>query len=220
LTIAKQVLHDFAAQREHDRLGLILFADSAYVQAPFTEDIEVWQSLLDNVQLGYAGFQTAFGDAIGLSIAVFEQEQSRQRVMILLTDGDDTSSKMPPIKAAEIAAKYGVKIYTIAIGDPSTKGRYKMDLPTLEQVSAATGGQMFHAMDRTQLEQAYLTIDQLEQQEFELLTHRPKRSLHHYAFGVCLVSNLLATLIVLVVNLRRQRDLKRVIRRREELSNG
>ncbi|MFA0540803.1 VWA domain-containing protein, partial [Vibrio sp. 10N.222.52.B7] len=97
----------------------------AYVQAPFTEDIDVWQSLLEDVELGYAGFQTAFGDAIGLSIAVFEQEQSLQRVMILLTDGDDTSSKMPPVKAAEIAAKYGVKIYTIAIGDPSTKGRYK-----------------------------------------------------------------------------------------------
>ncbi|MCC4860503.1 vWA domain-containing protein [Vibrio splendidus] len=223
LTIAKQVLREFAAQREHDRLGLILFADSAYVQAPFTEDINVWQSLLEDVELGYAGFQTAFGDAIGLSIAVFEQEQSRQRVMILLTDGDDTSSKMPPVKAAEIAAKYGVKIYTIAIGDPSTKGRYKMDLPTLEKVSAATGGQMFHAMDRKQLDQAYATIDQLEQQEFELLSHRPKHSLHHYAFGVCLVSNLLAALIVFGANLRRQRlhqkQIKRVIRRREELTN-
>ncbi|GAM63564.1 bacteroides aerotolerance operon [Vibrio ishigakensis] len=77
------------------------------MQAPFTEDTNTWLNLLSDVELGYAGFQTAFGDAIGLSISVFEQEQSRQRVMILLTDGDDTSSKMPPIKAAEIAAKYG-----------------------------------------------------------------------------------------------------------------
>ncbi|MGF1806349.1 VWA domain-containing protein [Aliivibrio sifiae] len=219
LTIAKQVLREFAAQRKHDRLGLILFADSAYIQAPFTEDIGVWQALLDDVELGYAGFQTAFGDAIGLSIAVFEQEESRQRVMILLTDGDDTSSKMPPVKAAEIAEKYGVKIYTIAIGDPSTKGRYKMDLPTLKKVSEVTGGQMFHAMDRQELELAYSTIDKLEQQEFELLSHRPKHSLHHIAFGICLVSNLFAAFIVFGANLRRQRQVKRVIKRREELNN-
>ncbi|MEZ9268320.1 aerotolerance regulator BatA, partial [Vibrio splendidus] len=77
----------------------------------------------------------------------------------------------------------------------------------------------FHAMDRKQLEQAYATIDELEQQEFELLSHRPKHSLHHYAFGVCLVSNLLAALIVFGANLRRKKEIKRVIRRREELTN-
>ncbi|GAD79892.1 vWA domain-containing protein [Vibrio ezurae] len=196
LYVAKQVLADFAKRREHDRLGLILFADAAYIQAPFTEDIDTWLALLKSVELGYAGFQTAFGDAIGLSIAVFEQEKSRQRVMILLTDGDDTSSQMPPVKAAEIAAKYGVKIYTIAIGDPSTEGRYKMDLPTLEKVSAVTGGQMFHAMNRAELDQAYQAIDELEQQEFELLTHRPRHSLHHWAFGVSFLFNLLAALWV------------------------
>ncbi|GAM75756.1 bacteroides aerotolerance operon [Vibrio ishigakensis] len=111
LTVAKQVLTEFGAKRKDDRLGLILFADAPYVQAPFTEDTNTWLNLLNEVELGYAGFQTAFGDAIGLSISVFEQEQSRQRVMILLTDGDDTSSKMPPIKAAEIAAKYGEDLH-------------------------------------------------------------------------------------------------------------
>ncbi|WEM40900.1 VWA domain-containing protein [Photobacterium sp. DA100] len=201
LTVAKQVLGEFAARRQHDRLGLILFADAPYVQAPFTEDIATWQSLLTQVQLGYAGFQTAFGDAIGLSISLFEQEQSKQRVMILLTDGDDTSSKMPPLKAAEIAAKYGVKIYAIAIGDPSTEGRYKMDLPTLEKVAAITGGQMYHAMNRSELEQAYLAIEQLEQKEFEVLTHRPKYSLHHWIFGFSLVTQLVALMLIMLVRL-------------------
>ncbi|MDN3714979.1 vWA domain-containing protein [Vibrio breoganii] len=219
LYIAKQVLSDFAKQREHDRLGLILFADAAYVQAPFTEDTNTWLALLENVQLGYAGFQTAFGDAIGLSIAVFEQEQSKQRVMILLTDGDDTSSKMPPVKAAEIAAKYGVKIYTIAIGDPSTEGRYKMDLPTLEKVSEITGGQMFHAMNRAELDQAYATIDELEQQEFELLTHRPRHSLHHWAFGISFMFNLLAALFVFAGQARRNKRVKEVLTRTQEVPN-
>ncbi|WP_221075201.1 vWA domain-containing protein [Agarivorans aestuarii] len=197
LTVAKQVLSDFAAQREHDRLGLILFADAAYVQAPFTDDLSAWQALLHEAQLGYAGFQTAFGDAIGLSISLFEQEKSRQRVLILLTDGDDTSSQMPPIKAAEIARKYKVKIYTIAMGDPSTDGRYKMDLPTLESVSEITGGQMFHAMDSTALQRAYDVINSLEQQEFKVSSHRPKHDLHHLAYGVFYALQLIGVVLVL-----------------------
>ncbi|OBT07948.1 aerotolerance regulator BatA [Vibrio sp. UCD-FRSSP16_10] len=219
LFVAKQVLSEFGQRRQHDRLGLILFADAAYVQAPFTEDTHTWLALLDDVQLGYAGFQTAFGDAIGLSIAVFEQEKSRQRVMILLTDGDDTSSKMPPIKAAEIAAKHGVKIYTIAIGDPSTEGRYKMDLPTLEKISQITGGQMFHAMDRAQLDQAYTTIDTLEQQQFEVLTHRPRHSLHQWAFGVCFILNLIAAILVILGQQQRARRARNVIERAQEVPN-
>ncbi|MBM7035181.1 vWA domain-containing protein [Vibrio ulleungensis] len=201
LTVAKQVLNDFAAGREHDRLGLILFADAAYVQTPFTDDIPAWQALLNDAQLGYAGFQTAFGDAIGLSIALFEQEKSRQRVLILLTDGDDTSSKMPPIKAAEIAQKYNIKIHTIAMGDPSTKGRYKMDLPTLESVSRITGGSMFHAMNSQDLEKAYHVINNLEQQEFDVVSHRPRHSLHHIAFGVFFVTQLLAVALVLLLKI-------------------
>lgn len=214
LTIAKQVLREFASRRQHDRLGLILFADAAYVQAPFTEDVETWQSLLREVQLGYAGFQTAFGDAIGLAISVFEQEQSEQRVLILLTDGDDTSSTMPPLKAAEIAAKYNVKIYTIAIGDPSTKGRYKMDLTTLDQVASMTGGRMFHAMSRQDLEQAYLAIEQMERQEFELLTHRPKHSLHHWVFGFSFITQLFALMLIIltrfIAGLRRKKNLQTI----------
>lgn len=199
LTVAKKVLDNFATNRKHDRLGLILFADAAYVQAPFTDDLLAWKALLGDVQLGYAGFQTAFGDAIGLSIALFEQEESRQRVLILLTDGDDTSSKMPPIKAAEIARQHGVKIYTIAMGDPSTKGRYKMDLPTLKEISRITDGRMFHAMNATELEEAYEVIDALEQQQFNLLSHRPKRSLHHIAFGIFFIAQLLIVIAWLLL---------------------
>ncbi|WP_261817546.1 vWA domain-containing protein [Vibrio gallicus] len=219
LTIAKQVLAEFGQRREHDRLGLILFADAAYVQAPFTEDTHTWLELLSDVELGYAGFQTAFGDAIGLSIAIFEQEQSKQRVLILLTDGDDTSSKIPPIKAAEIAAKYGVKIYTIAIGDPTTKGRYKMDLPTLQSVSDITKGRMFHAMNRAELEQAYEAINNLEQQQFELLTHRPKHSLHHWAYAICLIANLMAAIFVCLMKWQQQTRINTLVRRTQELSN-
>lgn len=201
LIAAKQVLTEFAKQRQHDRLGLILFADEAYLQAPFTEDISTWQNLLNDVQLGYAGFQTAFGDAIGLSIAVFEREQSKQRVLILLTDGNDTGSKMPPIKAAQIAAKHDIKIYTIAMGDPTSKGLYEMDIPTLEKVAKISGGASFQALDKKQLQQAYETINNLEEQQYETLSYRPRSSLHHWAFAVYFVANLLMVILFLLTRL-------------------
>lgn len=201
LVASKQVLTEFASQREHDRLGLILFADEPYLQAPFTEDINTWRSLLNDVELGYAGFQTAFGDAIGLSIAVFEREKSKQRVLILLTDGSDTGSKMPPIKAAQIAKKHNVKIYTIAMGDPSSKGLYEMDTKTLDKVAQITGGASFQALDSTQLQQAYKAINELEVQQYETLSYRPRSSLHHLAFAVYFVSNLLIVILFLLSRL-------------------
>ncbi|KGJ94129.1 VWA domain-containing protein [Colwellia psychrerythraea] len=198
LVAAKQVLTDFAEQRKHDRLGLILFADEPYLQAPFTEDIRTWSALLNAVELGYAGYQTAFGDAIGLSIAIFEQEQSKQRVLILLTDGSDTHSKMPPIKAAEIAAKHDIKIYTIAMGDPSSKGIYKMDIATVEKVAKITGGESFQALNKTELLKAYDTIDSIEEQQYETLSFRPRDSIHHWAFAVYFSANLLLVLMLLL----------------------
>jgi len=198
LVAAKQVLTTFAEQRKHDRLGLILFADEPYLQAPFTEDISTWNALLNDVELGYAGYQTAFGDAIGLSIAIFEQEQSKQRVLILLTDGSDTHSKMPPIKAAEIAAKHDIKIYTIAVGDPSSKGIYKMDIPTIEKVAKITGGESFQALNKAELLKAYDTIDSIEEQQYETLSFRPRNSIHHWAFAVYFSANLLLVLMMLL----------------------
>ena len=204
LVAAKQVLTEFAAQRKHDRLGLILFADEAYLQAPFTEDITTWQSLLNSVQLGYAGYQTAFGDAIGLSIAIFERANSKQRVLILLTDGKDTGSKMPPIKAAEIAAKHGIKIYTIAVGDPSSKGLYEMDVKTLDQVAKITQGASFQALDKTQLKQAYQAINDIEEQAYETKSFRPRSSLHHVAFTVYFAANILFVIGLLIVRLAKR----------------
>jgi Ca-activated chloride channel family protein len=204
LVAAKQVLTTFAEQRKHDRLGLILFSDEPYLQAPFTEDISTWQSLLNDVQLGYAGYQTAFGDAIGLAIAIFEQEKSKQRVLILLTDGSDTHSKMPPIKAAEVAAKHNVKIYTIAMGDPSSEGLFKMDIPTVEKVAEITGGASFKALNNAELLDAYAAIDSIEKQQYETLSFRPRTSLHHWAFAVYFVANLLMVILLLLARLSKR----------------
>lgn len=201
LIAAKKVLKEFAERRKHDRLGLILFADAPYLQAPFTEDIGTWQQLLEQTKLGYAGYLTSFGDAIGLAVNIFKQDSKKQRVLILLTDGEDTASKMPPIKAAEIAARHNIKIYTIAVGDPTSDGEYKMDIPTLEKVASITGGRNFQALNKEELSQAYDAIDELEQELYETISYRPRTSLHHWAFGIYFVANLLIAILFLLAKL-------------------
>ncbi|WOH38635.1 VWA domain-containing protein [Thalassotalea fonticola] len=201
LEAAKNVLNEFASRRQHDRLGLILFADAPYLQAPFTEDITTWQQLLNQTKLGYAGFKTTFGDAIGLAINIFKQDSKKQRVLILLTDGEDTGSAMPPIKAAEIAAQNEIKIYTIAVGDPASEGDYKMDIKTLENVASVTGGKNFQALNKAELSQAYDTIDELEQELYETTSYRPRTSLHHWTIGIYFVTNLLIAIIFLMAKL-------------------
>ena len=111
LTAVKEVLDYFLSRRKGDRIALIFFGTAPFVQAPFTEDIHVCRQLLDEAQVSMAGPQTAFGDAIGLAITLFGRSFTKEKVLIALTDGNDTSSKVPPAKAAEIAAEKGIKIY-------------------------------------------------------------------------------------------------------------
>jgi len=189
LDAAKNVLMEFAQQRQHDRLGLILFGDAAYLQAPFTDDIETWIALLNETALGVAGWQTTIGDAIGLSITAFQNKDADNNVLILLTDGYDTGSKMPPIKAAEIAKKFNIKIYTIAMGDPSIESEHKLDIKLLEDIARITGGESFQAINGAELQLVYREINQLEKQEFEVLSFSPRTSLHHIPFGFYILLN-------------------------------
>lgn len=203
LDAAKQVLNTFAKQRKHDRLGLILFGDAAYLQAPFTEDTQTWVSLLNETALGIAGWQTAVGDAIGLSIATFENSDIQNRVLILLTDGYDTGSKMPPIKAAEIAKKFNIKIHTIAMGDPQSKSKYRLDTETLEQVANITGGVSFQANNREELAQVYQEINRMEKQLYDTLSFRPRTSLHYLPFALYIMLNILLIIPSLLYKFKR-----------------
>ncbi len=192
LTAVKHVLRGFAVRRESDRLGLILFGDAAYIQAPFTDDLEVWLSLLEKAQVGMAGQSTAFGDAIGLSITAFEQSQTENRVLIVLTDGNDTASKVPPVDAAKVAASNGIKIYAVAVGDPEAVGEEKVDLEALQEIAEATDGKSFEAKDLQELESVYREIDALEPQSYDSLSYRARTSLYHYPLGAFAVVYLVA----------------------------
>lgn len=198
LVAVKQVLADFAKGRQHDRLGLILFGDAPYLQAPFTDATDTWLTLLNEAQVGMAGQSTAFGDAIGLAISVFENSQTLNRVLIVLTDGNDTGSKVPPVEAAKIAATYDIKIYTIAIGDPEAVGEEKVDLAVLEQIATRTGGRYYQALNRDELQDVYQQINTLEPQLFESKSYRPRTSGHHYPIALFFCFYLIAALVVRV----------------------
>jgi len=203
LVAVKSVLNNFVQGREHDRLGLILFGDAPYLQAPFTDDIATWQTLLNESEIGIAGQSTAFGDAIGLAISVFEQSNTQNRVLIVLTDGNDTASKVPPVEAAKVAAAHDIKIYTIAIGDPTAVGEEKVDLEVLSKMAEITQGKSFEALNSEELLEVYAEIDELEPEQFDSLSFRPRVSIHHYPIAL-FVSIYLLTLFIVNIRIRLQ----------------
>ena len=184
LDAVKYVLANAGTHHDSDRLGLIVFGSAAYLQTPFTDDHAVWNQLLSETEIGMAGQSTVFGDAIGLAIKLFLDGDSDNRVLVILTDGNDTGSTVPPIDAAKVAATHDIRIYTIAIGDPAAVGEEALDLDTIERVSEVTGGRDFQALDREELAQASRTIAELEPELYETVSFRPRQSLHWVPIAV------------------------------------
>ncbi|NND00829.1 MAG: VWA domain-containing protein, partial [Gammaproteobacteria bacterium] len=191
LDAVKQVLAEFASQRKHDRLGLIVFGDSPYLQAPFTEDHATWLTLLDETQISMAGQSTQFGDAIGLAIKIFEGSETQNRVLMVLTDGNDTGSKVPPIEAAKVAADKNITIYSIAVGNPQSIGEQALDMQVMQAIAEHTNGKSYQAADRLQLLQVYQDISQLEPEQYETLSFRPKYDLYHYPMSIVVIGFML-----------------------------
>lgn len=196
---ARAVLKTFIARRKDDRLGLIVFGSAAFVLAPFTRDHTVLTGLLDETFPRMAGPQTMIGDAIGLAAQTFEHAQVQGRLLILLTDGSDTGSRVPPRRAAEIAARLGVQIYTVSLGDPAAVGEAALDIPTLEAIAQVTGGAHFHATDPAALAEIYRRIDQMEPTPAQTQSWRPRTPLFAWPLGAFAI---LAALLLLVPDLR------------------
>ena len=205
LEAVKLVLDDFIMRRVGDRLGVVVFGNQALLQAPFTRDHDLVRALLAQTRPKMAGPQTMLGDAIGLTVKAFEQSEAEDRVLVLLTDGNDTGSKIPPSKAAEIAAENGVTIHTVAVGDPSSAGEAELDLETLGAIARLTGGETFAAGDRAELETVYRRIDELAPLEIETISYRPTRPLFHWPLGAALALVMLYHLILGVAHAARPR---------------
>jgi len=198
LSAAKSVATRFIENRRGDRLGLILFGSKAYLQAPLTFDTKTINQLLLESAIGLAGERTAIGDAIGLTLKRLEDSPQASQVLILMTDGANTAGEVTPIKAAQLAAQRGLKIYTIGIGgdemqvsgllgtrtiNPSAQ----LDEKALRAIAELTGGRYFRARDIEELTEIYELLDELEPLDREKQSFRPINALFYWPLAIALV---------------------------------
>jgi len=187
LEAVKMVLGNFFKARQGEKIGLILFGNAAFVQAPFTQDLDALEHLLSELRIGMAGPQTAMGDSIGLAVKMFQDSNVTDRMLIVMSDGDDTGSKVPPLTAAKLAQKNEVSIFPIAIGDPKNAGEHPIDTKTLQEIAKTTGGKFYYAWNSEELLDIYKQIDKLKPKEVKVITHRPKSDLFVYPLLVALL---------------------------------
>ena len=201
LTLVQHLLGDFLEQRDGDRVGLILFGNQAYLQAPLTFDRRTVRIWLDEARIGIAGKNTAIGDAIGLALKRLRQRPAQSRVLVLVTDGANNGGEIAPLTAARLAAEEGVKIYPIGIGaDPEQSGSLgflgvnpslDLDEPALKDIAEVTGGRYFRARDGAELEEIRQTLDQLEPVNQQPTQARPAQALYSWPLAAALLMSLL-----------------------------
>ena len=187
LSAVKEVLDEFLTSRQGDRVGLIVFGNAPFIQVPFTRDLEVCRLLLAETAPRMAGPKTAFGDAIGLGITMFQRSEVEDRVMIALTDGNDTGSRIPPAEAAKIAADNDISIQVVGVGDPTAAGEELLDEETLKAVAAATGGTYYFAGDRDTLAGIYDELDKIGTRDIETESYRPRIDLFFWPLAAFLL---------------------------------
>lgn len=191
LSAVKEVLDEFLTKREGDRVGLVVFGDAPFLQAPFSTDLDLSRQLLEETAVGMAGAKTALGDAIGLGVNLFEESDAPAKTIIALTDGNDTKSQVPPVEAARVASQRDIRIHAVAIGDPLSVGEEKLDEETLKQVAKTAGGSYFFAGDREQLSGIYDELDRIETRQVDVVSHRPRRDLFFWPLLAALLLSLL-----------------------------
>jgi Ca-activated chloride channel family protein len=192
LTATKFVAGEFIQRRKGDRIGLILFGDQAYLQAPLSFDRETIKRLLEEAALGLAGQKTAIGDAIGLGIKRLRDQGDNEHVLILLTDGENTAGNVGVYEAAEVAAQQNIKIYTVGIGADSQQAldffrRSSLDEATLKKIAAMTQGKYFRARDTQEFQRIYEELDRLEPIVREKESWRPRIDLFYLPLAFAFV---------------------------------
>lgn len=192
LSVVKQQIKEFIKARVtgeyNDRIGLILFADNAYVLSPLTFDKNLLLSLVDEMDFSLAGQLTNIGAAINLALERFEDAGTNQKVLILLSDGKNTAEGITPIEAANIAHEQDMKIYTIGFGvgnysvddQDRTSSSSELDEDTLKQVASITKGVYYRARDSKSLHGRYQEISYLEAEEADAQSYQPEIELYQW----------------------------------------
>ena len=199
MAVLKGVLNKFIANRAGDRVGLLIFGSQAYTIAPITYDLDGVRQQLADVVPNIAGQGTAMGDAIGLGVKKLRERPEGSRVLILVADGDNTSGTIPPLDAARLAARSGIRIYTIGVGSTQssvqiieggrlvTRDDLGLDEKVLRDIAGITNGAYFRATDTRALEEIYSRIDELEKTRAESRTIMIPHPLYPWTLGLGLL---------------------------------
>jgi Ca-activated chloride channel family protein len=180
--VAKDLIGDFIARRQDDRIGVVTFGNRAATRVPITFDREVAEAILNKAQVGENGDGTAIGHAIATSVNRLRTSKTRSRVIILVTDGVNNAGSIDPLTAASLASRFGIRIYTIGVGSRGAVPlpvrrqnaftgeiettyqlvRADLDEETLAEIARRTGGSYFRATDARTMSDVLSRIDQLE----------------------------------------------------------
>lgn len=216
LEAAKDVASEFIAGRPDDNIGLCIFAGEAFTQCPMTIDHQSLINLLINVKADIAAYGliedgTAIGMGLANAVSRLKDSKAKSKVVILLTDGSNNSGEISPMTAAAIAKKYGIRVYTIAVGTngvakfPVNVGgtrqfinaKVEIDTKTLKDIAATTNGNFYRATNKTELKRIYQDIDKLEKTKFDV----KKFSKKYEAFLPFAVAAAIALLLEVIVRL-------------------
>jgi Ca-activated chloride channel homolog len=208
LSVIKGVLSRFIEQRKNDRIGLILFGSHAYIQAPLTHDGHAVQLMLMNAVPRMAGDATAIGDAIGLAVKKLRDRPEGSRILILVTDGENTAGILSPMDAAQLAKKYNIRVYTIGVGtqgevpimedDKLIMTEMPIDEALLTKVANLTGGTYNRATNSSALEDIYQDINTLEKTESEVQQIIIPIPIYRYAISLSLALLALLGIVTLI----------------------
>jgi Ca-activated chloride channel homolog len=179
---AKKVAMEFISGREHDRMGLVVFAGEAFTQCPLTTDRAVLLNLFGDIKTGLIEDGTAIGNGLATAVARLKDSNAISRVIILLTDGENNRGEVAPLTAAEIAKTYGIRVYTVGVGTMGMapypvqtafgtqiqQMEVKIDENMLKQIAQITDGKYFRATNNLKLAEIYKEIDRLERSKIDV----------------------------------------------------
>jgi Ca-activated chloride channel family protein len=204
----KTVVAEYVRSRRQDRIGLVVFGNTAYLQSPLTNDLSLVEKLVQQLQPRMAGDGTAIGDGLGLALKRLRGMEGSSKAIILMTDGVNTAGQVAPLKAAQIARELGIQIHTIGIGTGSTPiggdpfggvlgapGQVMVDFDesTLKEIARLTNGVYFNAKSLESFKEIYHQIDRLSQTEQQ----QPVQPIIHELFAPWATLGLITLLLSL-----------------------
>ncbi|MFN4007446.1 MAG: vWA domain-containing protein [Chitinophagaceae bacterium] len=202
LEAAKEVAAKFVQQRPGDAIGITIFSSKSFTLCPITTDHSTVLQQINNIQSGYLQDDgTAIGSGLATSVDRLRNTDYKSKVVILLTDGVDFGGQIPPDKARDMAKLFGIKVYTVGMGTltqmNNSTGGFNENL--LQDIAAATGGQYFHAANKTVLDKIYTSINQLEKSDVvitERQEYTPAFTSWLIAASILLLASFIGPLII------------------------